>query len=480
MKRCPALLSLLPLALGLCAITLLAAGRAGAAPPSPTTGVSVTWEGRLDLEAHFSRPGETRPFHSRQRYLTDGRSAVRLDWWTRAWDDTAAGEPETWLLAGGTVWHRDAPDAGWEKLSGERAELGRFQLFMGAPDLPGLAALAAPGTDSGRKRAVSVGGGDRPAGSSAEVITEAHPHPRLGDVTDRVVRIRRHAGRDAVAPDSLDATLFERDQNWTLRAARVEAHENVPLDSLLTAPTVFTVPPVEPELPTTPPEFMEITSGVWLASMEDLDTRSLVVEFTDYLAVVEFAIGSPNGERLVDGIKARWPNKPIRYALFSHYHPHYLGGVRALVAEGATVVTTPGNAALVRQMCAAPFTLRPDRLARGPRPLALQTFTGRFELKDASNQLVAIDIGARSTHTDEFVIFWLPKGLTLFETEQGWFGRDGVQRAGRRAANLLKVMQDENLPAQRIVQSWPMRGTAPQMLRATFEKLVDERARALK
>lgn len=463
---------------GLSVLSLIAAAHAVAAPASPTTGVSVTYEGRLDLEAHFSRPGETRPFHSRQRFVTDGRSAVRLDWWTRAWDDTAAGDPETYLLAGGKVWHRDAPDAGWEQLSGERAELGRFQLFMGAPDFPALAALEAPGPDSSRRRAVSITIGIG-GGASVSETTEPHPHPRLGDVTDRVRRIYRHDTGFAT-PDSLDSTVYERDQNWNLHAARVEARENVPLDTLLTAPTVFTVPPVDPELPTTLPEFTEVTSGVWLASMEDLDTRSLVVEFTDYLAVVEFAIGSPNGERLVDGIKARWPNKPIKWALFSHHHPHYVGGVRALVAEGATVVTTPGNEALVRKMCAAPFTLRPDRLARAPRPLTIQTFTGRFELKDASNQLVAIDIGARSTHAEEFVIFWLPKGYTLFETEQGWFGRDGVQRAGRRAANLLKILADENLPAQRIVQSWPMRGTAPQMLRTAFEKLVDERAAALK
>jgi hypothetical protein len=294
-------------------------------------------------------------------------------------------------------------------------------------------------------------------------------------VSDRVDYV---GGTSSRPPDSLRATLYERDQNWTLAAARAAWRQDAPLDTLLTAPTSFTTVPIDPELPTAPPEFTEVTSGVWLASMEDLDTRSLVVEFTDHLAVVEFAIGSPNGERLVDGIKTRWPDKPIKWALFSHHHPHYLGGVRALVAEGATVVTTPGNEALVRKMCAAPFTLRPDRLARAPRPLQLQTFTGRFELKDASNQLVAIDIGARSTHTDEFVIFWLPKGYTLFETEQGWFGRDGVQRAGRRAANLLKILADENLPAQRIVQSWPMRGTAPQMLRTAFEKLVDERAAA--
>ena len=116
------------------------------------------------------------------------------------------------------------------------------------------------------------------------------------------------------------------------------------------------------------------------------------------------------------------------------HHPHYVGGLRALIAEGATVVTTPGNEALVRQIAAFPFRLRPDRLARSPRPLSLQTFDKRYELSDPTNRIVAVNIGDRSQHTAEFVVFWLPQARLLFETEQGWVTVNGTVRASRRAA----------------------------------------------
>ena len=207
--------------------------------------------------------------------------------------------------------------------------------------------------------------------------------------------------------------------------------------------------------------------------MEDIGSRTLIVEFADYLAMVEFAVGSANGERLADAARRRWPQKPIRYALFSHYHPHYVGGVRAMIAEDATVVTTPGNEALVRRMAALPFTIEPDRLARSPRPLKIRTFSDRFELADSTNQLVAFNYGTRSQHTDEFVVFWLPRAKILFESSLGWVRTaDGKLRASSRTAPLLAWADEQKLEVDRVVQSWPMRGNAPELSRAELDSLI--------
>src|SRR5207247_10305969 len=101
------------------------------------------------------------------------------------------------------------------------------------------------------------------------------------------------------------------------------------------------------------------------------------------LAVIETAVGSANGERIVDAARRQWPAKPIRYALFSHYHPHYTGGLRALIAEGATVLTTPGNGAFVQHVATLPFRTQPNRLARHPRPVKVATFADRYDWSDS-------------------------------------------------------------------------------------------------
>ena len=198
----------------------------------------------------------------------------------------------------------------------------------------------------------------------------------------------------------------------------------------------------------------------------------MVVEFADHLAVIEMPDGSAHGERLVDVIKRQWPAKPIRYALFSHYHPHYAGGLRAFMAESAIIVTTPGNEAFVQQVARYPFRIAPDRLARAPLPPRLQIFRGRLELADSANRLVVIDIGERSTHTDEFAVFWFPAARLVFEAEQGWVNAGGSLRASRRAEGFLRALADEGVEAERFVQTWPMRGLPPEVSRTALDALI--------
>jgi len=180
--------------------------------------------------------------------------------------------------------------------------------------------------------------------------------------------------------------------------------------------------------------------------------------------VMESAVGSPDGEMLVDVIKKQFPNQPIRTFLYSHYHPHYLGGIRPFIAEGATIVTTPGNEAFVKEMAERPFKIAPDRLAQSGALLKLQTIQDkRLTLSDAENEVVAIDIGKLSQHTDEFTIFYFPRQKLLFEAELGWFTQNGQVRPSKRAAGLVKAIDENKLDVERIVQSWPVAGNEREM-----------------
>jgi hypothetical protein len=77
------------------------------------------------------------------------------------------------------------------------------------------------------------------------------------------------------------------------------------------------------------------------------------------------------------------------------------------------------------------------------------------------------------------VVFWFPKQRMLFETEQGWVTVDGKTRASRRAERFLKALDDERLVADRIVQSWPMRGNPAVLTRVELDSLVTLRGRTL-
>ncbi len=146
-------------------------------------------------------------------------------------------------------------------------------------------------------------------------------------------------------------------------------------------------------------------------------------------------------------------------------YPFGGGGLRAFVAAGATVVTTPGVEELVRTRCAAPFTLRADRLAALPeaerRPTVLVA-RGRVTLGDGRVWLEVYDLGARSRHTDEHLVVHVPHAGLLFHGDLGWHpdGAGGV-RMGARAAGLLELIEAPPLGAPRlavreVLQSWPV------------------------
>jgi glyoxylase-like metal-dependent hydrolase (beta-lactamase superfamily II) len=439
-----------------------APARVGAPRSSSSPATRIEYEGTLLYEGHFRRPGDVRVFHSRQSYFTDGGDRARLDWTT--WQEGVATlGPETYLLVGDRVFHRDAPERSWREFGGDRARQMRALACAGLP-LPLQRVARALGDPLVETRIVA---------GRLERYTRLQAHPRLGDVYDSVAYVYRGANP---LPDSMSMAFYLRSDNWRLAQHRVAWSDQTMADSLFALPASFDPPsPEEQDTLSGAPALVEIAPGVWSADMEDIDSRTLIVEFADHLAVIEAADGSANGERIADAARGRWPDKPIRYVLFSHYHPHFAGGLRALIAEGATVITTPGNEAFVRRVAALPFRTKPDRLARDPRPLGVVTFGDRYVLSDSTNRLVAINYGEFSQHTNEFVVFWLPRQKLLFEAELGWTRVNGTTRASSRAKTLLAWLGEQGLNVDRFVQSWPMRDNEAVVTWARLDSLVEGR-----
>ena len=75
---------------------------------------------------------------------------------------------------------------------------------------------------------------------------------------------------------------------------------------------------------------------------------------------------------VIEQIKQLAPGKPIRYAINSDSHFDHSGGLRAAVAEGATIVTHTANKAYFEGAFAAPNKINPTGLpSRARRPKSL-------------------------------------------------------------------------------------------------------------
>jgi glyoxylase-like metal-dependent hydrolase (beta-lactamase superfamily II) len=167
-------------------------------------------------------------------------------------------------------------------------------------------------------------------------------------------------------------------------------------------------------LPNTLPEKVEkLADGVFvIQNVAGQNQNTLAVEFKDHVLAVEAPGSSEGADKVIDQIKKAIPGKPVRYVAMTHHHGDHIGGLRSFIAEGATVITTPGNRQVVEAMAAAPQS---DRLAKNPRkPEFLFIERAKRVMSDGSRTVELIDIGP-NPHAREMVIAYLPNERIVFQ-----------------------------------------------------------------
>jgi hypothetical protein len=398
-----------------CSFALLAA--CSAAPVRHLLPAPIELEGAIHWEGHFRRPHETRSVAARLVVLRD--------------DDRVRAELfETWQPgrdALRTVWVRDPR--------------GCYELEHGASRF-----VCADGDGERLLRLVLAVLDD-----DTVVAREPRQHPRLGDIEERA------EWRDAEGSRALHVLWHRTHDQAEFVLHRASA------GTTAVPPDAFDVGAPAPKRPprVVPARFSTLAPGVHEVVLHDADTRSLVVEFRDHLVLCESSVDNAAAERVLAAIDQHLPGKPVRHVLFGHYHPHYTGGLRAVMARGAAVAAPPLGAAFAAEISARPFRSPPDALASSGRTPVIETFQGARTFRDDTNELVAIDIGADSHHTDEYIVFHLPRQRLLFQGDLGWFtGPNGLAGGGERARGLLHAIDERALDVATVVQSWPTRGSA--------------------
>lgn len=140
------------------------------------------------------------------------------------------------------------------------------------------------------------------------------------------------------------------------------------------APDTFAVPQdvQSATRPAVRVESRALAPGVWL--LAGGTHNSVLVEFRDFVAVVEAPQNDERSQAVVAEVRRLVPNKPIRYVVNTHYHWDHSGGLRGLVAAGAQIVTHDRNAEYYsRVMFGRERKLMPDSLSQREDLLGLLT-----------------------------------------------------------------------------------------------------------
>jgi glyoxylase-like metal-dependent hydrolase (beta-lactamase superfamily II) len=202
-------------------------------------------------------------------------------------------------------------------------------------------------------------------------------------------------------------------QTLTLTVNKVTPNVTVAID----VPPAASAPPPPP----VPVAVDAITDGIYLLSGQG--ANSVAVEFSDHTVLIE----APQGDALVtarfEAIRKTIPNKPVRYVVSTHHHFDHAGGIRAAVAEGATLIVPGWSRVLYDKVMLAPHTLNPDRLAKAPKQATMEDVGTAFgterdmrELTDGKRTLrVYRVIGGQ--HADAMLMVYLPAEKMLIEAD---------------------------------------------------------------
>ena len=201
-----------------------------------------------------------------------------------------------------------------------------------------------------------------------------------------------------------------------------------------------------------PPALMvtseKLGDGVYRLTTGPGSYDSVIVEFKDYIMMLEAGQSEARGLAYIAETKKLIPNKPIRYVVNTHPHSDHTGGLPPLVAEGATIITQRNNEPFLEKALNTPRTLLNDTLAKNPKKAKLDTFSEKKVISDGT-RTVELYHAAPAPHSNGLLIAYLPKEKVLF---QGDFSLPAPgQPANDHVKALVPILEKLNLDFDRYI-----------------------------
>mgnify|MGYP006266819931 CR=1 FL=1 len=143
--------------------------------------------------------------------------------------------------------------------------------------------------------------------------------------------------------------------------------------------------------------------------------NAMVVDMQDHLIVFDAPVSDAQSNWTIRAAQARYGAKPVRYIVLTHHHMDHAGGLRAYMAQGATLVVGRGATAHYRRVLAAPATRNPDMGAYDFSKVNIIEVSDRYTMTDGSRQVSAHF--TENPHVDGMLIGYVADARIGFVTD---------------------------------------------------------------
>lgn len=193
-------------------------------------------------------------------------------------------------------------------------------------------------------------------------------------------------------------------------------------------------------------ELTEVAKGVF--HVTGGTHHSLAIEMADHLIVVDAPLYEERSQAVLAALGKKFPGKPVRFVVSTHFHNDHSGGLRAYVAVGATVVTGKVNEEFYQQVFRAPHTRVPDSLQQNPKPAVIETVETEKKVLTDGTRVVEI-YPVTNSHAAGMLVAYLPREKLLFVTDL--FSPGAPRQVAAWCGELLAALERADLKVERIV-----------------------------
>ncbi len=194
----------------------------------------------------------------------------------------------------------------------------------------------------------------------------------------------------------------------------------------------------------------KIGDGVWFLNLGA--PQALLVEFKDYLVIIEAPTGEERSLATIAAAKQLVPNKPIKYLVNTHHHSDHAGGLRTYAAMGIPIITHESHKRWYeRVIFRNPHTLNPDRLSRTPHGPMLETMADKRVLTDGTMTL-ELHLMRGNLHSEGLLMAYVPT-LKLLIQADAFAPRPGaapLPKPSPYTTNLVDNVERLKLDVQRV------------------------------